>query len=131
MGGRSASRGVCPILGGSAQPRGSASRGVCPTLGGLPNPGGEVCIWGGLPNPRGVCIQGGLPNPVGSASRGSAQPRGVCVCIQGLGRPQTPLLPVNRMTHRCKTLPCPELRLRAMTRTPQNLVISMYPCAHS
>ena len=124
----SASRGSAS--GGSASGRwpakGSVSggpyRGVC--LGGL-HPGG-------LPLPRGVYIQWGSASG-GSASGGSHL--GV-VCIQGVLYPgrvcptprlptglptegigQTPSPPVNRMTHRCKTLPCPRLRLRAVTRT--------------
>ena len=118
-------RGVCPIPGGLPNPRVSAQ-----PQGDLPNPGG-VCI-------QGICIQGGLPNSGGSASKGSAQPqvfpipgglpnprvsaqpqgvcptlgvcrgsasRGVCLHTGALGRP---LIPVNRMTHRCKNITLPQ-----------------------
>ena len=102
---------------GSAQPwEGSASRGVCPTLGGLPNSGGRGSAqpWEGLPNPGGLPnLGGGLPNPgglhpgrvcLGGLHReGSAQ-----VCLQG-GVGQTPLPPpVYRMTHRCKNITLPQ-----------------------
>ena len=36
------------------------------------------------------------------------------VCLQGGGRVGHTLRPVNRITHRCKTLPCPKLRLWAV-----------------
>ena len=49
----------------------------------------------------GVCIQGEVyPTPVGSASREVGQ---------------TPS-PMNRMTHRCKNITLPKLRLQAATR---------------
>ena len=58
--GKSASRRVYPTPEGSAQPWGkSASRGVCPTLGGLPNLGGSLHP-GGSAQTQGVCIQGGV-----------------------------------------------------------------------
>ena len=83
-GGRCLHPDLCPT---SAQPQGSGLH-----LGGL-QPG-----WSA--QPQGVCIQGG------SASRG--------VCIQrGLGRP-SPSPHVDRITHRCKTLPCPKLHLRVV-----------------
>ena len=102
--------------GGSAS-RGSASGGVC-IQGGLYS-GVCIqgfCIWGGL-HPRGS-VFGGLH--LGVLHRGGVlftRGEGVCptpqVCQwEGLGRPPSPL--VNRMTHRCKTLPCPKLRLRAV-----------------
>ena len=77
----------------------------------LPNIRVGVCIGGG-----GVCNQGGLPNPRGSASKSglhpTAQPQGG-LHLGGVGRP-SPSPHVDRMTHRCKTLPCPKLGLRAV-----------------
>ena len=79
------------------------------TGGIYPTPG--VCIWG-------VCIQGGLPNPGGlhpggdlHPGGGSAQPGGSASREVG----QIPL-PMNRMTHRCKNITLPKLRLQAATR---------------
>ena len=67
---------------------------------------GRVCNQGGLPNPRGSASKsglhpGGLPNPWGGLHLG------------GVGRP-SPSPHVDRMTHRCKTLPCPKLGLGAV-----------------
>ena len=109
--------------------RSASRRGLHP--GGLPNPP-QVCLWGvcirevcnqggSAQPPRSACIQGGLPT-LKSAYRGSAS-RGVCPtpnppglptggsASKELGRRPSP---VNRMTHRCKTLPCPKPRLRAV-----------------
>ena len=64
---------------------------------GLPGgclPKGGVYL-GGVSAQRGVCLEGGVC-PGGSA-QGMAAHRGVW---------QTPPPPVNRMTDRCKTLPC-------------------------
>ena len=73
---------------------------------------------GGLPgvSASGVSGFGGVCPTPRSAYRGSAfrgLPRGICIqfCLWGVGRPPPP---VNRMTHRCKNLPCPKLRLRAV-----------------
>ena len=83
-------------------------RGVC-IKGGLPNIGG-VCIR------RGVCIQGVCPTLEGSASRGGL-PRGICPGGSASGRSWAyPTPPVNRMTHRCKNITLPKLRLRALKR---------------
>ena len=80
--------------------------------------------------PRGICIQGvclGCLHLGGLDLGGSAQPPGLPtgglpsgVCLGGsasrsaYGGWADPLPPVNRMTHRCKNLPCPKLRLRAV-----------------
>ena len=63
---------------------------------------------------RGVClaqgmylVQGGVPGP--GVVPG---PGGVYLVPGGYTCPGTP--PVNRMTDRCKILPCPKLRLRAV-----------------
>ena len=109
-----------PASGGLPNPRGSASRRVCSTPGGF-------CIWGVCPI-QGVCM-GGSAQPRGVFLGGSSS-RGVCiqggssqgvstqppqVYLQGGGWADPPPPPLNRMTHRCKTLPCPKLRLRAVT----------------
>ena len=61
---------------------------------------------------EGVCIQGGSTQPPGgSASGGSVQPGGSASREVG----QTPS-PMNRMTHRCKNITLPKLRLQAATR---------------
>ena len=62
-----------------------------------------VCIKGGLPNLRGVCIWGICPTP------GSLHPGGLPNLGGGLhpGAGQTPS-PVKRMTHRCKNITLPQ-----------------------
>ena len=74
---------VCIGGGESAQPRG-------------------VCIWEVCPNLWGVCIQGGGGFQIPGGWGGGLHP--------GDWEDHTP--PVNRMTDRCKTFPCPKLRLR-------------------
>ena len=84
-----------------------------------------LTVWGWVCIRGWVCIQGvGLHPGMGlHLGGGYASRRGICVlgvCIQGgwsavkglgLGRP---LSLMNRMTDRCKTLPCPKLCLRAV-----------------
>ena len=98
--------GVC-IRGGLPNLGESASRGVCPTLGGLPNRGG--LHPGGSAQSGGVCIQGGLPNPGGSAQPGGSASGGVG---------QAPS-PVNKMTHRCKNITLPQTSFAASKNTPR------------
>ena len=93
---------------------------------------------GGSAQPQGVCIKGGLPNPVGVCTQeGSAQPSGVGVCpgVGSVSRGVCPTPPSPRSAYRgvgqaplpppplwtewhtgVKTLPCPKLRLRAVTK---------------
>ena len=56
----------------------------------------------------GYLARGCLPRGLGVYAQGGTHPH----CMLGY----TPLLPVNRMTG-VKTLPCPKLRLRAVTTT--------------
>ena len=70
-------------------------RGVCTCLGGVP--AGD-CTGGGVVPARGCTCRGGT-------CPGGVDLPGGCTC------PGTPPL---RMTDRCKILPCPKLRLRAV-----------------
>ena len=92
---------------------GGLPRGVCPTPpkvslrgagGGLPREGSaqpQVCLLG-------VCIRGGSAQPPPRSAY-----RGVCIQAGGLAD----LLPPWTKWHTCvKTLPCPKLRLRAVTK---------------
>ena len=76
-----------------------------------------VCIKGGLPNLRGVCIWGICPTPGGlhpgglpNLGGGSAQPQGGSAS----GGWSDPPAPWKEWHTGVKTLPCPKLRLRAV-----------------
>ena len=71
---------------------------------------------GCLPPGGGVCLEGCLPGEV-SAWRGG----GGCVCLSPVMHAGKPTPSLNRMTHRCKILPCPKLRLRAVNMFLSNL----------
>ena len=102
------SRGMYLVLGGYLVPGVYLVQGVYLVPGGVPGPGGGVPGLGGVPGPSEVyLVWGGVPGPGGCAwSQGGVPGPG--------GVPGQVLPPVDRHTP-VKLLPCPKLRLRAVT----------------